>query len=74
MQQFDLACGVNAGSGIAKPITPEPRNVPLVRGITNPSTPAVQARILHGDSSGRQQAVRPHISSGSAWEKCQEGD
>jgi serine/threonine protein kinase len=74
MQQFDLACGMNVGSGLATPITPEPRNVPLVRGITNPSTPAVQARTLPGDSSGRQQAVRRHRSSGSAWEKCQEGD
>ena len=48
------------------------RNSPAERRVTNPSTPAVPPAGDKGDSSGRQQAVRPNTTG--AREKCQEGD
>src|SRR5260370_16461436 len=47
------------------------RNSPAERRVTNPSTPAVPLAGEKGDSSGRQQAVRPNTTG--AREKGPEG-
>ncbi len=77
MQMFDAASRPSSGLRLSIPNTSlESRNSPIMRRVTNPSTPAVQVGGERGDSSGRQRAIRPNTSGniGSVREKCQEGD
>lgn len=60
-------------SGAMRAVTPShEQNLPVVRGVPNPITPTNLQPGEHGDSTGRQQAIRANTSS--VREKCQEGD
>ncbi len=80
LQMFDAACRTSTSVRIPAQKTPpngSSAHVPLVRGMTNPSTPAIVSggsEGRRGDSVGRQAAVSPNSTSGSVREKCQEGD
>jgi serine/threonine protein kinase/predicted TPR repeat methyltransferase len=74
IHQFDLACHVNVVPPYVVHNTPEARNIPPGRGMTPSPTSAVTPRIIRGDSTGRQQAVRTNAGSVNVREKCQEGD
>src|SRR6266849_6466226 len=70
---FEAAARPSGGMRLTPPgSTLDSRNAPAGRRVTNPSTPAVPLAGDKGDSSGRQQAVRPNTTG--AREKCQEGD
>src|SRR3989440_2146117 len=71
-RMFDAALRPGSGMRGTPPNTLlDSRNMPSVRGMTNPSIPAAPQG-ERGDSTGRQRAIRPNNES--VREKCQEGD
>src|SRR5438045_8168041 len=61
IQTFDLACRPGTKERTPPPNTPSVAgtgSIPIVRGLSNPALPVVQADGKQ-DASGRQQAVRP---------------
>ncbi|MGZ3621998.1 MAG: serine/threonine-protein kinase [Ktedonobacteraceae bacterium] len=74
MYAFDQAIRPSTGiMALAQNSQPDAWSNPGVRQNTNPSTPVVKVGTRHGESSGRQPAVRVS-TSGSVREKCQAGD
>ena len=73
LHMFEAASRPGGGMRLTPPGSQlDGRNSPAVRRVTNPSTPAVSLSGDKGDSTARQQAIRPNTSG--AREKCQEGD
>lgn len=73
LHMFEAAVRPSGGMRLTPPGTQlDGRAASPARRVTNPSTPAVQPPIDKGDSTARQQAVRPNTTG--AREKCQEGD
>ncbi|HEY6542679.1 MAG TPA: serine/threonine-protein kinase [Ktedonobacteraceae bacterium] len=73
LHMFDAAVRPSGGTRLTPPGTQlDGRGASPARRVTNPSTPAVSLPVDKGDSTARQQAVRPNTTG--AREKCQEGD
>ena len=73
LHMFEAAIRPSGGMRLTPPGTQlDGRGTSTARRITNPSTPAVSPPVDKGDSTARQQAVRPNTTG--AREKCQEGD
>jgi serine/threonine protein kinase len=73
LHMFEAASRPSGGMRLTPPgIQLDARNSSAARRATNPATPAVSSPGDKGDSTGRQQAIRPNTTG--AREKCQEGD
>ena len=70
LHMFDAAVRPTSGTRLTPPGTQlDGRGASTARRVTNPSTPAVSLPVDKGDSTARQQAVRPNTTG--AREKCQ---
>lgn len=75
LQAFDLACQPNVNMSIPRSNgLARTGNTPLIRGMMQPTSSASRVEADKGDSTGRQQTIKPTPGTGSVREKCQEGD